>query len=199
MGAAAGAVNAIRLVWSIHSPSRVGFDLGANLGGSVAGGIDALAKTVARSSANLGEGAIDSAQAMLGSLSGDLISGIDSTPTIRPVIDMTDVQRGVSEINGLFNANRSLNAGVFSGAAFNRNAANMNFDGARIMGADNNKEVVDAIHGLTDRFNHLSDAVTSMKLVLDTGTLVGEMGTKMDKQLGVLAGRHIPGCLWKTP
>jgi len=65
----------------------------------------------------------------------------------------------------------------------------MTFNKGRMPRQETNHEVVDAIHDLTDRFNYLSEAVSNMSVVLDTGTLVGSMGGKMDRQLGVLAGR----------
>ena len=191
--AAAGAIKSIQLTWAVHSPSRVGYELGMNWDLGLAGGIDAYAKAVSASSADVGKGAIDTTKAMLGTLSADLTNDIDSVPTIRPVIDLSDVRSGMDDINGLFNANRSFSAGMFTGSTFNRNAASMNFDGARIAGGSDNKEVVNAINILTERFNALSEAVANMKLVTDTGALVGQIDTKMDQRLGVLAGRKDRG------
>jgi len=190
---AAGAIRSIQMTWSVHSPSKVGNDLGMYFDLGIAGGLDGYSKVVTQSAADVGKNATESAKAMLGSFTANTIDGMDTAPTIRPVIDMSDVTNGVNTINGLFNANRSLNAGIFTGATFNRNAAKINMDGGRQTGTGDNRDVVNAIGTLTARFDNLSDAVANMKLVLDTGTLVGQMGAKMDKQLGVLAGRRDRG------
>ena len=190
---AAGAIRSIQMTWSVHSPSKVGNDLGMYFDLGIAGGLDGYSKVVTQSAADVGKNATESAKAMLGSFTANAIDGMDTAPTIRPVIDMGDVTNGVNAINGLFNANQSLNAGIFTGATFNRNAAKINMDGGRQTGTGDNRDVVNAIGTLTARFDNLSDAVANMKLVLDTGTLVGQMGAKMDKQLGVLAGRRDRG------
>jgi len=108
---------------------------------------------------------------------------------IRPVVDMSAVTSSVNTIDGLFNASRTMNAGMFTSQTFNRNAAALRTNDGKMESATSNKDVVDAISGLTERFNTLSEAVSNMKLVLDTGTLVGGIDTKMDKQLGVIAAR----------
>ncbi len=66
-------------------------------------------------------------------------------------------------------------------------------DIASIVNGDNNKNVVAAIENLSARFDNLSEAVANMKMVLDSGQLVGQIGTKVDKRLGVLAGRKERG------
>jgi len=75
----------------------------------------------------------------------------------------------------------------------NRNAGMLNFDGAKILGGQSNRDVVNELKNLTERFNHLSEAVTNMQLVLDTGTLVGQTSAKMDRQLGLQASRRERG------
>ena len=189
---ASGAIRSIQMTWAVHSPSRVGNDLGMNLDLGLAGGLDAYAKVVSQSATSVGSTAVESAQMALNRMTTNLTDGIDTTPTIRPVIDMSNVQSGVSAINGMFNANRSLSAGSFAGTTINRSAANLNIDGARIM-SSGNKDVVEAIQTLMDRVDTLGTAVTNMKVVLDNGVLVGQLGQNMDKQLGVLAGRRERG------
>lgn len=190
---ATGALRAIRLTWDVHSPAREGDALGRFLPLGVAGGIDAMAHVVNQSSENMAAGALDSAKSVLGVLSTDLTAGMDATPKIRPVIDLSDVNQGMHSIDNMFNANRALSAEVFRGARFRASAANMQFNGGKIAGASDNADVVTAIDALTEQFHTLSDAVTNMQLVLDTGMVAGQMSTKMDKQLGMLAGRRERG------
>ena len=57
-----------------------------------------------------------------------------------------------------------------------------------------NTDVVGAIASLSDDINTLKEAMTNIKMVLDTGTMVGAMTPAIDQQLGarqVLAGRGI--------
>ena len=129
-------------------------------------------------------------------LTGNGISvfdGLDPNPTIRPVLDLSGVQSGASAINSLFAGNPQLNPSLFQGLSVNRNAGMLNFDGAKILGGQSNRDVVNELKNLTERFNHLSEAVTNMQLVLDTGTLVGQTSAKMDRQLGLQASRRERG------
>ena len=79
---------------------------------------------------------------------------------------------------------------MFNGAASYRSAKSLTFDGVRISGGSGNKDVVAELQQLTQRFNNLTEAVTNMQLVLDTGTLVGATSAKMDSQLGTLVSRR---------
>ena len=57
-----------------------------------------------------------------------------------------------------------------------------------------NTDVVGAINSLGEEIMTLKDAMTSIQLVLDTGTMVGAMTPQIDQQLGmrqVYAGRGI--------
>lgn len=155
----------------------------------LAGGIDAYASAVSTSSANAGNKAIDSAKLMLANLTGLLASGIDAAPTIRPVLDLSDVQNGIGTMNGMFSSQRSFGMSMFGGGSFVRGANALNFDGAKIVGGMSNKDVVTEIRNLNSRFNELTDAVSNMQLVLDTGVLVGQTSAKMDRQLGIQASR----------
>lgn len=69
----------------------------------------------------------------------------------------------------------------------------LNFDGSGILGSQNNTEIVNELHSLSDRFDNLSRSVSNMQVVLDTGTLVGQTAAKMDRQLGLQASRRSRG------
>ena len=187
---AAGATRAIRITWSVHSPSRVGRDLGMNFDLGIAGGLETYSKVVSSQAADMGQSVIDSASTMLRGTDSSIFDNIDPNPTISPVMDLTNIQNGVGAINGMFNSNRMVGQGLFHGMNFNRGVNSLNFDGARILGGHTNKDVVSELQSLADRFDELNEAVANMKVVLDSGELVGATSRKMDNQLGELAMRR---------
>lgn len=193
VNAAAGAVRAIAITWAVHSPSRVGAELGMNFDLGIAGGIGDYSKVVSDQSKGVARSAADAAKTMLTGNGISVFDGLDPNPTIRPVLDLSGVQSGASAINSLFAGNPQLNPSLFQGLSVNRNAGMLNFDGAKILGGQSNRDVVNELKNLTERFNHLSEAVTNMQLVLDTGTLVGQTSAKMDRQLGLQASRRERG------
>lgn len=188
--AAAGAANAVRNAWKINSPSRVGLELGMYFDYGLAGGLDRYRNVVSQNAESVSKGAAESARMVLTSLSSGILDEIDPNPTIRPVLDLSNIEQGVSEINGMFAAKQSFATSMFNGAASYRSAKALTFDGVRISGGSGNKDVVAELQQLTQRFNNLTEAVTNMQLVLDTGTLVGATSAKMDSQLGTLVSRR---------
>ena len=188
--AAAGATRAIQITWSVHSPSRVGRDLGMNFDLGIAGGLDRYSRVVSQSAEGIGENAVDSAKTMLRGTDYSIFDFIDPNPTIRPVLDLSNVRSGVGMIGGMLNSDQMLSGGLFNGINFNKGVNALNFDGARIAGGINNKDVIAELQSLANRFDNLNEAVTNMKVVLDSGELVGATSRKMDNQLGELAMRR---------
>jgi hypothetical protein len=187
--AAAGATRAIQITWSVHSPSRVGYGLGMNFDLGIAGGLDRYSKIVSQSAEGIGENAVDSAKTMLRGVDGSVFDYIDPNPTIRPVLDLSGVREGVGTIGGLLNSDQIVNGGLFQGLNFNRGVNSLNFDGARIAGGLNNKDVVSELQTLAARFDEMNEALTHMQVVLDSGELVGATSSKMDSALGTQAMR----------
>lgn len=189
VNAASGATRAIQITWSVHSPSRVGRDLGMNFDLGIAGGLDRYSKVVSQSATGMGENAIESARSMLRGADASVFDYIDPNPTIRPVLDLSNIQSGVSALGGMLNSDQIVNSGLFQGLNFNKGVNALNFDGARIVGGQTNKDVVSELQALSTRFDDLNEAVTNMKVVLDSGELVGATSGKMDNELGTRAMR----------
>lgn len=115
-------------------------------------------------------------------------NGIETQPTIRPVLDLSAVQNGANELNGLF-VDRSLAlAGANVGISANRSSE---LDGMlNRLGSMNdasNKEVVSAITSLREDFADLVTTVSSLQVRMDSGTVVGELIGKIDTRLGQMA------------
>lgn len=118
-----------------------------------------------------------------------LMSDMDSAPTIRPVLDTTEIQNGFDTMDGMF-GNRSLSLGINEASRTARNMASWMNDGHQVTLHTDNSDVVNAINVLSQNFNQLSDAVSNMQMVLDTNTVVGRLSPKIDKRLGVLASQR---------
>jgi len=180
---AAGSLNAVTATIDAHSPARETFTLGGYFVDGFANALYRFAYKASDGAANLGERALDSTKAVVGSYMDTLLSGIDTTPTIRPVVDTSGVVSGIQSINGMFGGRT-----ISFGSTFNRHVSAISSGNS-----GSNKDVVNAIQALNSKFDHLNQAMNNMKIVLDDGTLVGHMASGMDKQLGVLAGRRERG------
>ena len=189
VNAASGAIRAIQITWSIRSPSKVGEDLGMYWDLGIAGGMDKYAKIIDQSSANVGTRAINSAKSILNNLNY-LTDDMDSEPTIRPVLDLSNVSNGFQTIDGMFNTERMLGGNFFGGLSSLRNSRAMTADPGNMTNRNSNQDVVSELEKLSKRFDDLNTSVSNMQVVLDTGVLVGQTSTKMDAQLGTLASRR---------
>lgn len=93
-----------------HSPSKVFFKIGENVDLGMINGIRAYLSRVGDAGTELGRETIDSMKSAIRHIS-DIVNGeMDTEPTIRPVLDMTNVQNGVSEINSLFTKGLNMSA-----------------------------------------------------------------------------------------
>ena len=189
VSAASGAIRAIRITWSIHSPSKVGEELGRFWDLGIAGGIDKYGFLVSRSASDVGVDAIHSAESVLNRLSY-MTDNMESDPTIRPVMDMTDVLNGFQMIDGLFSAERMIQGGYFSGLTGIRSARALANEPGSITATTDNKDVVEELKVMSKQFEELSVAVKNMQIVLDTGVVAGSITEKVDANLGTLTTRR---------
>ena len=187
IAAASGAVRAIQITWQVHSPSRVGEGLGMNYDRGIANGISKYASLVSGEAADMGKSVVESAKTLLRGPNLSVFDFIDPNPTIRPVIDLSGVEDGTRLISGMFAANQIMGGGLFSGRAFAVGAGALNFEGSRIIGTQDNMDVVNELQALRDHVDALNETIYNMQIVLDSGALVGGTSSKMDAELGTRA------------
>lgn len=181
---AAQALRRSRDVLGIHSPSKEFYEIGRY---SVLGMSNGLIQNT-----NLAENAAgkvsDETMAVMARIAQkiqDMLDGnLEYTPTIRPIIDDTYIQNGVSAINGMF-GNRYLgtlsNLGYVSGMRSDRgNLVNPTVE-------VDNQGVVDAINNVGKRIDNLEAAMNNMQIQIDGNATVGQLYNKMDKRLGQAA------------
>ena len=79
----------------INSPSKVFEEIVKFTGEGMVIGLNKMNDKVGKASEGLGQNAIDSMNGALGKVSDSVNADIDLQPTIRPVVDMTDVENGL--------------------------------------------------------------------------------------------------------
>ena len=96
------AARATRAAAQVKSPSRVFMKIGDYLGQGFVIGMENEQKSIYQAGYAMGDTAYDGIKSTLGRLSDALASDIDVNPTIRPVLDLSDVKNGADSINSLF-------------------------------------------------------------------------------------------------
>ena len=182
-----GAVNSVKNFLGIHSPSRVFAEIGRYSDEGFAGGLKKFASVASHAATDVGESTVDALKNPLSRISDVINDNFVADPTIRPVIDLTDVQNGASSINGLFsNPKLSLAGTGINVSSINANANNL----AQQMSnyktdVNSNTDVVGALDKVRDDLAALGDAISKMRIVLDSGATVGALESEMDKRLGI--------------
>lgn len=103
-----------------HSPSKVMYRIGDYAMVGLINGFGARMDSLKNTALNASDSISSGATSALAQVSAMLSSDIDSTPTIRPVLDLSDVAKGAGQINGMLNGRtlsvNSLNASRLSSA-----------------------------------------------------------------------------------
>lgn len=99
--AALSALHSAMSVLGISSPSKEFMKLGEFSGEGLALGLRNLAGVVKKTAAGVGRGAIDSLRNSLSSMSELVRSDMDLTPTITPVLDLSNVKKNAETLGSL--------------------------------------------------------------------------------------------------
>jgi phage-related protein len=174
--AAKAAVNAVKKQLAIKSPSRVFAELGMYVDEGFAQGIYKYANAAENAAASMSEDTVEAVKSPLSKIM-DLINGdLDTTPTIRPILDLSEIQNGATRINGMFGQRSVALAGI--------NTRISNIEQMRKFDDPGNADIVAAISELRGDFGSLANAVNHMQIRMDSGTVVGELIGKIDSRLG---------------
>lgn len=169
-----------------HSPSKKMYEIGEY---GVLGLINALNDYQNRTynaGENIADAASDGVSGAISKISDMLNGDISFDPTIRPILDLSDVKNGVSHIDGILGSRRS-----FQLAARTSIGADLAIEKRQ---NSSNSDVVNAISVLREDLSELKGVVGNLKVVMDGDALVGQISNRMDKVLGtksVLAKRGI--------
>lgn len=91
-----------------NSPSKLTIQYGKWLGEGLVIGIEKMGKSVYSAGYNMGETATNTISKAVSRISDMMDASIDSQPTIRPVVDLSNVQSSADTINGMFGINPSI-------------------------------------------------------------------------------------------
>lgn len=182
-------VEAVKAAWDEHSPSRIFRKLGNFAGLGLVNGLTDYADKSYSAGANVADSATDGLSNAMKSISDYLNGDFDTQPTIRPVLDLTNVAQGAGQLDSLFSSSKLMSLANQTSFAFSANAG----DNSMTVKVDNDG-VIEELRVLRGEMSDMTARLERMQIVLDTGTLVGQMADPMDAALGqkqALRGRGI--------
>ena len=132
----------------INSPSKVFYAIGSFVTQGFVNALSDGERDVYSASGSMAESARKGIHASIGKVVDLMNSNMDTQPTIRPVLDLSDIESGVGSINTMFNNGPSL------GVAANLKAINSGMNSRSQNGA--NYDVVAAINKLGRNLGNVS-------------------------------------------
>lgn len=167
----------------IHSPSKEAAKIGEFFDEGLISGIKALSSKVGDTAGEIGTRAVETLQSTLKDAT-DMFDGEFAEPTIRPVLDLTDISRGTSQISQMLDTSGTLKMAADVSTYNFRDLGGLMNDMIEAMPSDDNTDVIDAINDLNTNMVNVMSTLGKLQVVLDTGTMVGELVNPIDQALG---------------
>ena len=104
--------NGFKNFFGINSPAKEMIFIGQGIDEGIVVGLEKYKGAVVSASEEVGDSAIKSISNAISGISDAIDSDIDSQPTIRPVLDLSNIESGANAINGMFGMTPSV--GVLS-------------------------------------------------------------------------------------
>ena len=160
---AQAALDAAKEVLRINSPSKATREIGEYFGQGFINGISSYADKVYSSSSDMANSARAGLSDAISRIQNILNSDIDTQPTIRPVLDLSDITANSSKITSLFDMSPSV--GVMTNIGAISNSMNSRQNGKT------NDDVISAINGLRDFLSDKTgDTYTIGNITYDDGS-----------------------------
>lgn len=163
---AAAAEKATRARLRINSPSKVFREDGYTVPEGFAQGIDRMSWVVKDSATAMAKEAIKGTGNAISHIADFLSTDMDAEPTIRPVLDLSDVSAGANRLNNMLNLNPSV--GVLSNLNTIGSGMNKNQNGAT------NDDIISAIKSLGSKIGSSGDTYSINGITIDDSGNVSE-------------------------
>ena len=162
---ASAALSAAKKELRSNSPSKAFYDLGTYAGEGFTNAFADYQTTSSKAGAGLAKSALLGFRDAISTAKDMVENGIDAQPTIRPVLDLSDITANASKITSLFDMSPSV--GVLANVGAISNGMNSGQNGKT------NEDVISAINGLKDTLGTKpGDTYTIGSITYDDGSEV---------------------------
>ena len=160
------AAKAAKKALSIHSPSRVFYEIGAYTGQGFVNALHDYGNQAYKSGSGIAEQARKGMNAVVNKINDAINGDMDVQPTIRPLMDLSNIESGASAIANMFNSRHSI--GVLSSVGAINSMMNQN-------GVNGESEIVSAIDKLRKDISNIGGPSYSIdKITYDDGSNIAD-------------------------
>lgn len=157
-----GAINAAKSALKINSPSKVFIAIGKSTNEGFVKGIEADANKSANAAENLAYDVIDAMQSTISRVTNAINADMDMNPTIRPVLDLSNIEAGARSLNGMLD-NSQLSASL---------SGDISRSIGTIQNGNNNRELLSAIKDLQGNVGNSGDTYQINGITYDDGSAI---------------------------
>ena len=182
-GLAGQAIAAMAGRLQVNSPSKVTRKIGYSVGEGFEMGIERYDEAIKEVSEDLAEEALTGLQNGIEQIAKIADMDMDYAPTIRPVIDLSDVTDGITSMDTMFDESHAV-AAQASFDMYNATTRPDYIQQFAKMSADNEARMAKIIDKQTDVLLDIRSRLAHQQIILDSGELVGATINKIDEALG---------------
>lgn len=179
------ALNALRTVLDIHSPSTEFRKLGGSSGEGYVEGLDGWLKPASAASAEIGKQCLFVLANSISTAYDILSDDIAIDPTIRPVIDLTNIKEGSDLIKKLLPHGEISTGqiGFYTGIRLPKDLSKLAYSIDRNTSSEQ-EGLLNTVRELRKDVVSLGDSIKRMQIRMDTGATVGALVDPLDEALG---------------
>lgn len=166
-------VDALKQAAKERSPSKLTYNIGFFFDKGFANAIGDYSYLAEDASDKLGSKSVETLSDTLSEIGSMLDTGIDVEPTIRPVLDLSNVQSGIGQIDGMINADRSMSLG-YSGIITGRLSD--------VTAEISQQEQLNVLRRMSNLMDTYFPQFNENDVYLDTGAIAGAVNRKLGLQ-----------------
>lgn len=177
-------INNFKDILKIASPSKIFLEFGKFIDMGLANGLDKFSYLAADASEGLGNKVINSMDAVMSTLAS-VIDDEFEEPTIKPVLDLTDVTDGMMTIDDMLSSDRSVNLSSYASGGFNAQLDSKNLSSSALDDLKNLISGNNIQNGVTNNntFNITGDSPKA--IALEVSRILGTEVKKEDRAWGM--------------
>lgn len=167
------------------SPSRATYEIGKYFTEGFVNGIVSLSNLVSGNISEMGENSTSAMNSVIADITDTMNQNIDYYPTIRPILDLSDISDKAGDIDSLMNTDGSLRLASIDGSLINDSIANRNsiadqsyYDGTN---------VVDAVNGLRNDISDIKGTLSTLGFYVDGKQMATAIADPMSSALNKIA------------
>lgn len=172
----------LKAILGERSPSKKAMTIGEFFVQGFAKGILNLSGAAETATEDVGEESMSALQMILNRLFDTAMENMDVSPTITPVLDLSQVEAGITSMNGMFDNNSSYGLAFGNANAYN-NGLSAKFAGMKVQNEYDGTNVVEAVNGLRNDITEIKAEIATLGFYVDGKQMATAIADPMSSAL----------------